>query len=149
MGNIRLFLRANEKLYINGAVIRFDRKTSIELLNDVSFLLEGHVIQPEEATTPLRQLYFVVQMMLIDPNETEAPLQLFQSMLDSLLETVTDGELQAGLEETDAEMRSGETFKALKSIRKLFDIESRIMEHGGAVARTRMTDGMLALQQGG
>jgi flagellar protein FlbT len=41
-----------------------DRKATIELLNDAAFLLETPVIQASEATTPLRQLYFVVQMML-------------------------------------------------------------------------------------
>jgi flagellar biosynthesis activator protein FlaF len=56
--------RAGERLYLNGAVIRLDRKATIELLNDAAFLLETPVIQASEATTPLRQLYFVVQMML-------------------------------------------------------------------------------------
>ena len=44
MSNMRLYLRPGEKLYINGAVIRVDRKVSIELLNDVTFLLENHVM---------------------------------------------------------------------------------------------------------
>ena len=52
-GSMHIGLRARERLYINGAVIRVDRKVSIELLNDVSFLLEAHVMQPEETTTPL------------------------------------------------------------------------------------------------
>ena len=55
-----LKLRAGEKLYINGAVIKVERKATIELLNDATFLLEAHVIQPDEASTPLRQLYFVL-----------------------------------------------------------------------------------------
>ena len=45
-----LKLRAGEKLYINGAVIKVERKATIELLNDATFLLEAHVIQPDEAT---------------------------------------------------------------------------------------------------
>lgn len=62
-----LHLRAGEKLYLNGAVIKVDRKVSIEILNDVTFLLASHVMQPADATTPLRQLYFVVQSALMDP----------------------------------------------------------------------------------
>ena len=42
---LRITLKANEKIYINGAVIRADRKVSLELLNDVQFLLENHVLQ--------------------------------------------------------------------------------------------------------
>lgn len=49
---LRLSLRAGERIYMNGAVLRVDRKVSLELLNDASFLLEAHVLQAEAATTP-------------------------------------------------------------------------------------------------
>ncbi len=35
---LKLSLKANEKIYVNGAVLRFDRRTSVEFLNDVNFL---------------------------------------------------------------------------------------------------------------
>jgi flagellar protein FlbT len=60
---LKISLKPNEKIYINGAVVRVDRKVSIEFLNDVQFLLENHVLQPEDASTPLRQLYFIAQMI--------------------------------------------------------------------------------------
>ena len=60
-------LKSGERIFINGAVVRVDRKVSIEFLNDVTFLLEAHVMQPEQTTTPFRQLYFAAQAMLIDP----------------------------------------------------------------------------------
>ena len=50
-------------------MVRVDRKVSLELLNDVAFLLEAHVLQADETTTPLRQLYFVLQTMLMDPQQ--------------------------------------------------------------------------------
>ena len=62
-----IHLKRGEKLYVNGAVLRVDRRTSLEFLNDVTFLLENHVMQAEEAVTPERQLYFVVQSMIMDP----------------------------------------------------------------------------------
>lgn len=61
-------LKSGERIFINGAVLRVDRKVSIEFLNDVTFLLEAHVMQPEETTTPFRQLYFMIQTMVIDPS---------------------------------------------------------------------------------
>ena len=64
---LKLGLRANELIYINGAVLRVDRKVRLELLNDVTFLLESHVMQHEKATTPMRQLYFLVQSLIMDP----------------------------------------------------------------------------------
>ena len=64
---MRISLRAGERIYINGAVLRAERKLTFELLNNASFLLENHIIQAEEATTPLRQLYFALQTLLIEP----------------------------------------------------------------------------------
>ncbi|MFO7460819.1 MAG: flagellar biosynthesis repressor FlbT, partial [Desulfatiglandales bacterium] len=62
---LKISLKPNEKIYVNGAVLKTDRKVSLEFLNDVDFLLEAHVMQPEEAITPIRQLYFIVQVMLM------------------------------------------------------------------------------------
>ncbi len=66
---MHITLRANEKIFINGAVLKVDRKTSIELMNDAVFLLEAHVMLERDATTPLRQLYYIVQLMLMEPGE--------------------------------------------------------------------------------
>lgn len=68
---MKISLRAGERVYINGAVLRVDRKVSLELVNDVMFLLEGQVMQAADATTAMRQLYFIVQLMLM--NTTEPP----------------------------------------------------------------------------
>ena len=65
---LKISLKPNEKIYINGAVVKVDRKMTVEFLNDVQFLLESHVLQADEATTPLRQLYFIIQVMLINPS---------------------------------------------------------------------------------
>ena len=73
---MNITLRAGERIYINGAVLRIDRKATIELLNDATFLLETHVMQASDATTPLRQIYFVVQVMLMDPAAAKATTQL-------------------------------------------------------------------------
>ena len=66
-------MRAGERIYVNGAVLRVDRKVSLELVNDVMFLLEGQVMQASDATTALRQLYFIVQLMLMNPTDFEQP----------------------------------------------------------------------------
>ena len=71
-GPIQISLKAGERIYINGAVVRAERKITLQFLNDVVFILETHVMQAEETTTPLRQLYFVVQALLMDPKNAEA-----------------------------------------------------------------------------
>ncbi len=127
MGIMRLYLRANEKIFINGAVLRVDRKVSIELLNDATFLLENHVLQKEDANTPMKQLYFVVQMLLMEPGSPKEPMMLFKQMVTNLLETLQNQELLAGVKQADVEVSTDKTFAALKTIRNLFPVEEGVL----------------------
>jgi flagellar biosynthesis repressor protein FlbT len=129
---MNISLRRGEKLYLNGAVIRADRKVCIELLNDVTFLLENHVMQAKDATSPLRQLYFVVQLMLMSPNDTTAALDMCRSMLASLNTAFPDPRILNGLAVAAKHVDDKRMFDALKTIRTLFPFESEIMAPSAA-----------------
>ncbi len=121
---LKITLKANEKIYINGAVIRADRKVSLEFLNDVQFLLENHVLQAEDASTPLKQLYFIVQIMLMNPEDTIQPRRLFRDMLPRLLEAYAEPQILSTLKHVDALVAEGRHFEALKAIRSLYRLEA-------------------------
>jgi flagellar biosynthesis repressor protein FlbT len=126
-GTLKITLRANEKLYINGAVIRADRKVSLELLNDVQFLLENHVLQAEDASTPLRQLYFIVKVMLMNPEDGDAARRLFRDSLPALLQAFSDAQILATLKHVDQLVSEDRPYEALKAIRGLYALEARIL----------------------
>ncbi len=124
---MHLSLRADEKIYINGAILKVDRKVSLELLNDATFLMEAHVMQPEQTTTPLKQLYFVVQTMLIDPKSIDATRGLFDRMLVSTIRMFEHRHVLYGLKHVDDLVHQGRYFEALKHLRALFPIEADIL----------------------
>jgi flagellar protein FlbT len=124
---MKLSLRAGEKVYVNGAVLRVDRKVSVEFMNDVSFLLESHVIQADQTTTPLRQLYFAAQIMLINPAMKEEANRTFKRMLASLLATFENQQMLKELKLIDEMMCKERVFDALKSIRLLYALEAQIL----------------------
>lgn len=123
----RVSLRAGEKIYINGAVLRVDRKCALELLNDVTFLLENHVLQADQATTPLRQLYFVVQAMLMDPDGQEHKLALFRDFHSAQSQTFESPEILAGLREIGGMVEDGRPYEALRAIRELYPLEETVL----------------------
>lgn len=124
---LRISLKSGERIFINGAVLRVDRKVAIEFLNDVTFLLENHVLQPEGATTPLKQLYFIVQMMLINPEGADQSMTMFKKSIVMLLASFHNEEVLAELKRVDAVVTSGRPFDALKAIRSLYPIEEKIL----------------------
>lgn len=127
--NIHISLRAGERIYINGAVLRVDRKVSIELLNDVTFLLEHHVMLAEEAKTPLKAHYFIIQTLLIDPDGAGAAHDMFVRSHALLLSTFEDAEIREGLEVARGLVVDSKPFEALKALRALFPLEDRILSN--------------------
>jgi flagellar protein FlbT len=135
MSSIHISLHPGERIFVNGAVLRVDRKVSLEFLNDVTFLLENHVIQPDAATTPLRQLYFVLQTTLMDPANKPETLALFRTMHRATLESFTTPSILSELKFIDGLVSSGRVVDALKRLRALFPVEGEILS-GKVPART-------------
>ena len=124
---MNLTLRAGEKLYINGGVIRVDRKVTIELLNDVTFLLQSHVLQAEEATTPLRQIYFAVQVLLMDPTAASYAVELAAKLIAAAAIAYRTPQILVGLSSIGELLIRQRYFETLKALRALYPLEQQEM----------------------
>ena len=124
---LKVHLRRNERLFLNGAVLRPDRKVTLEFLNDVKFLLEAHVLQEEEATTPLRQLYFIIQSMQMEPATADMAKELYNKSLVPLTLNVVNRDILDGLMQVNDMVKADRVFEAMKVLRRLFEIEDQIM----------------------
>lgn len=136
--SMNLSLRPNEKIYINGAILKFDRKVCLELLNDANFLLESHIIQADETTTPLRQLYFVVQTMLIDPKNVAVTRPVFEQMVMSTVGIFEDEDVVGGLRDVDLLVAEDRFFEALKRLRSFYPAEAAILASPGQAQPARI-----------
>lgn len=123
-----IHLKRGEKLYVNGAVLRVDRRTSLEFLNDVTFLLENHVMQADEATTPVRQLYFVVQTMLMDPANAGMTAELYKHLSFRTRQSSDDETVKTQIDLADGKVSEGRYFEALKHLRSCFGAEKTKQE---------------------
>lgn len=126
--HLKVHLKPNERVYINGGVIKVDRKVTIELMNEVVFLIEGHILQQEQATTPLRQLYFVVQSMLMEPKCEPIARQMYEQSHHALIMAFKNQDVLDGLMDVKRLMERGRSFEALRKIRSLFPLEDDILK---------------------
>ena len=124
---LKISLKPNEKIYLNGAVVKVDRKVTLELLNDVQFLLEGHVLQLDQASTPLRQLYFILQVMLMNPAGATQAYEMFRKSLPLMLASFDDEQIRSTLKHIDRMVGEGHVYEALKAIRSLYPLESKAL----------------------
>ena len=120
---MKIHLKRNEKLFLNGAVIRLDRRGSIELLNDAQFLLEAHVMQQEDAKKPLQQIYFIVQSMLMDPTNVPYVMELFRAFSTRLKINSTSPKYLAFVENIETQVEAQDFFGALKVLRRSFELD--------------------------
>ena len=125
---LQLALKPGEKIYLNGAVIRVDRRVRLEVLNDAVFLLGAHVLQPEEAASPLRQLYFAVQSLLIEPDAAKQARHFALEIVSNLEQVFTNAELLDGLDLVRAAIGADRPYAALKIIRNLYALEDKILD---------------------
>ena len=123
---MRISMRAGEKLYLNGAVFSVDRKVSLELLNDATFLLQSHILQASEATSPLRQIYFAVQLMLMDPADARSIREPAERMLAAFMEATAGLPIAHDAILLRDLIRAGRLIEALKGLRALFPAEAAL-----------------------
>lgn len=131
---MHITLRANEKIFINGAVLRPDRKVSLELMNDAVFLLENHIMQENDAGTPLRQWYFIVQTMLMEGTDRPANREMFESHGTAMAAVYQDIKILEGMARVAALVDRKRYFEALKTIRSLLPLEDQIVNPAPALA---------------
>ena len=134
---MHITLRPGERLYLNGAVLRADRKVSLELMNDATFLLEAHVMSVDKATTPLRQLYFVVQMMLMNPHDVAAAQRLFADSIARMGAAYGEPTVDDALAQTHRLVAASRYFDALKLLRSLFGRDDALMAPAPKPASTK------------
>lgn len=130
-GTLRITLKTGERVFINGAILRADRKVSVELLNDASFLLEQHVMNIDDATTPLRQLYYVTQQILLDPQHAQQRRDAALHVLRFVEQASPTEEVSQRLAELGEIIAKGRAFDALKLIRLMFRLEEHSVETSG------------------
>lgn len=96
---LKVRLRAGERLAINGAVIRNtgSRTAEIEVLNEATLLQERDIILPEQADTPVKTLYFLIQQMHLEPHRYEEHYRSFiQLSSDTFASAFGAGDKETG-----------------------------------------------------
>lgn len=124
---LRISLKSGDRIFINGAVLRADRKVTLEILNEVTFLLEHHFLSEQEATTPLRRLYFLVQTMLTHPDDAGAAQEACAAQLLTLCKIYQEREAVEKLNAIAIAINACRPFEALKIVRTLFPLEGAKM----------------------
>jgi flagellar protein FlbT len=133
---LKLTLKPNEKLIVNGAVLsnNSSRVVTLAFHNKAHLLQQKDVLLPEEADTPLRRTYFALQCVYLDEDNAEEHRRLFTELAGELFAATSNAELRAAVSKAVEHAGAGEFYRALSALRVAMPVERRLLGIGNPAA---------------
>ena len=127
---LKLSLKPGEKFVLNGAVLQNgDRRASLVLQNKASVLREKDIMQPEDAQTPSRRIYFPVMMMYLDEPGAQKYYDEFAARLAEFMGVIQNPAVLVECLNISKHIMAKEYYKALMLSRKLIEYEDERLGH--------------------
>jgi len=125
---LKLSLKPGERFVVNGAVLQNgDRRAVLLLQNKASILREKDIIQPEEANTPAKRIYFPIMMMYLDPAGADQFYDEFVLRLNEFMGAIRSTDVLKECVSLSREVMAADYYKALTRCRKLLTYEQGLL----------------------
>lgn len=129
---LKLSLKPGERFVLNGAVLaNGDKRTSLIIQNKACVLREKDIMQPEDASTPARRIYFPIMMMYLDPSDDESYYNDFALRMTEFMGAIRNRTALAQCLEISRDVMGGNYYKALMLCKKLFEFEQERLNYDG------------------
>jgi flagellar protein FlbT len=124
---LKISLKPNERILINGAVItNGSSRSEIFIENEVPLLRQKDIMGEREADTVCRKIYFCIQLMYIDGNQLPKYHKTYWELVRALLEATPSA---VGLLDQISEHIVGNRYyQALKTSKRLMDYEQEVLQ---------------------
>jgi flagellar biosynthesis repressor protein FlbT len=133
---LKLSLKANERIIAGGAVLRNATGKTVELTveNEVPLLREKEILSEAKADTPCKRVYFVIQLMYIDGQNSAKYQKLYWELARDVLNAAPS---TTGMFKLISEaIYGGKYYQALKETRKLIQYETKAMDRARTAGRS-------------
>lgn len=122
-------LKPGERLVVNGAVLHNgNTRNVLYFANRAAILRERDVMQVEQAVTPTSRVYFIVQLMLLNPEDVDTTYRAtFEQLMTGLLRTFKSPPILKALTDCAFWVGDGDYYKALAALRPVLDYEAKLL----------------------
>jgi flagellar protein FlbT len=125
---LKLSLKPGERFVVNGAVLQNGERRAVLLLqNKASILREKDIIQPEDANTPVRRIYFPIMMMYLDPPDANRYYDEFVLRLNEFMGAIRSTDILKECVSLSREVMAQDYYKALTRCRKMLTFEQGLL----------------------
>jgi flagellar protein FlbT len=124
---LKITLKPMERLIIGGAVItNGDSKCELIIENKVPLLREKSILKEEDANTPGRRIYFVIQLMYIDEENLAAHHRTYWELVSEFIQAAPSA--LDMIKEISEHIVSNRYYMALKLAGKLVEYEQEVIQ---------------------
>ena len=125
--SLKISLKPQEKMILGGAVITNGNNMGCHLIieNKVPILREKDILNENDANSPCRQLYFIIQLMYIDEENLDLHQKKYWTMVKKLVKAAPS--TVGMIDQINEEIVSGRYYQALKLSQKLIEYEQEII----------------------
>ncbi len=125
---LKLKLAVNERLIINGAVIsNGGARTTLVIRNYAHIMREKDILQEPDVNTPTKIVYFLVQVMLMQPPPPQKLMDSYRLAYTQLTKAYVKPENLAVLQEVDSLVAAEDYYKALMKLQPLIAYEAGLL----------------------
>ncbi len=122
---LKLSLKPDEKLVINGAVIaNADRRATLIVHNKASILREKDIMQEDEVDSPSKRIYFPIMLMYMDQKKTEKYYNEFMRRMTEFMSVITTPEAIEICVKISKDVMDKNFYRALMNCKKLVAFEA-------------------------
>lgn len=128
-GGLVIRLRPHEKFVINGVVLENgDRRAKLRIKSqDANVLRMRDALHPNEATTPVKQLYYTTQLVVTGDLDGETTVPTLIQGLKDLYTALPDVDCRRCIEDIQSFVNAGEFYKAMKALKSLMPLEQKLL----------------------
>jgi flagellar protein FlbT len=115
-------------MIIGGAVITNGNNNSdLVIGNNIPILREKDIMSEEDANTPCRRIYFVIQLMYIDDKNLVSHHNTYWKLVSDVVDAAPSTILF--INQISEHILNGQYYKALKVAHKLMDYEQEVVKN--------------------
>ena len=123
-------LKPHEKILIGNAVVTNDKqRTRLHIAGEAAIMREKDVMQEEDANTPCKKIYFLIQCMYLARNPNEYHDRYFEQVKE--IQKASPSSIIFFLQISE-HIVGGYYYKALKVAKELIEHEKELLENAQA-----------------
>lgn len=128
-GGLIIRLRPHEKFLINGCILENgEKRAKLRVKSEGANILRlRDALHPSEATTPVKRLYYVAQLIVTGDLTADVAIPELQEGLDQLRNALTDQEQRELVENAQTHLNDKEYYRVLRALKAILPYEEKLL----------------------